>query len=80
MLHLITLSDTQTHTHTLGRTLQDEGQPVSGTRYNGYKGQRAMLSTGFESAFAAIERPQTYSLDKAVTGFGFIGQIRGIIN
>jgi len=39
-----------------------------------------MLSTGFEQAFAAIERPQTYALDSAATGIGYNGNIRGIIN
>jgi hypothetical protein len=83
LLHLITLSDTHTHTHThthLVGLFGTRGQHVSGTRYRGYKGQRAMLSTRFEPAFAAIERPQTYALNSSATGIDYIGNICGITN
>jgi len=76
-LHLIALSIT--HTHLVG-LFGTRGQPLSGTRYNGYKGQTAMLSTEFEPAFTAIERPQTYAFDNAATGTGYMGNIRGVIN
>ena len=70
---------THTHTHTV-ELFGTRGQPISGTRFNGHKGQRAMLSTGFEPAFAAIELPQTYAVDSAATRIGYIGNIRGMIN
>jgi len=38
-----------------------------------------MFSTGFETAFATIKRPQNYALDSVATGIGYIGNIRSII-
>jgi hypothetical protein len=38
------------------------------TTHNKYKRQTFMPSAVFETAIPAIERPQTYALDRAATG------------
>jgi len=35
-----------------------------------------MPPAGFEPVYSADERPQTYALDRAVTGIGYFGVIR----
>ena len=68
-----------THTQSVGLPWTRD-QPVVETRHNGSKRQIAMLSTGFEPSFPAIERLQFYALEGVVTGIGYIGNIRGIVN
>ena len=38
-----------------------------------------MLPVGFEPALSAGERPQTYALDRAVTGTGVVSRVGGVI-
>jgi len=67
LLHLITLSDT--HTHTQSRTPLDEWsarrRDLCLTTRNIHQRQTSMLPTGFEPALPASERPQTRALDRA---------------
>ena len=73
VLHLITLSDT--HTHTLGRTPLDERSARCRGLYlrthKTYRRQTAMPTAVFEPAISASVRPQTYALDRVATGIGF---------
>jgi len=41
------------------------------TTHNTHKRQTSVPPVGFEPIFSAVERPQTYALDSAVTGTGF---------
>jgi len=69
-VHLKTLNDT----HTLGRTHLDKGsarlKDMYLTTLNTHKRHISMPPAGFESAVLASERPQTYALHCAATGFG----------
>ena len=75
LLHLTTLNDTHTHTHTLGRVPLDEWsarrRDLYLTTYNTRKRQKSMPAAGFEPAIPASERPQTHALDHAATRIFF---------
>jgi hypothetical protein len=65
LLHLITLSDTHTHIHSVGHpwTRDRSATEVSTcTTYNINTRQTLMPPVGFEPAIPASERPQTYQL------------------
>ena len=62
------LDHTQRRT-TVGRT------PLDLTTHNTHNRQTSMPPVGFESMISAGERPQTYALDRAATGTGFIHYI-----
>jgi hypothetical protein len=68
------LGHAQTHT-TVGRTPLDEGSARRRDLYltikTPYKRQTSMRPVGFETTIPASARPQTYTLDRAVTGLGF---------
>jgi hypothetical protein len=70
---LFPLDHTQTHTR-VGRTPLDEGsahrRDLYPTRQTLYKRKTCMPPVGFEPAFPASARPQTYFLDRATTGIG----------
>jgi hypothetical protein len=70
---LFSLDHTQTHT-TFGMTPLDEGsarrRDLYMTTQTLYKRQTSMLPVGFEPTIPASARPQTYALDRAVTGIG----------
>jgi hypothetical protein len=72
---LIPLDHTQTHT-TVGRTPLDEGsarrRDLYLTTQKLYKRQIFMPPVGFEHRIPASARPQTYTLDRAATGIGFL--------
>jgi hypothetical protein len=70
LLHLITLSDTHTHTHTphsVGLLWTSNRHLIS---LKTHERQISMLSAGFKPAVPASERPQTQALDCAATGIG----------
>ena len=60
--------------NTVGRTPLDERsarrRDLYLTRHNTHNRQISMPPVGFEPTIAAGERPQTYALDRAVTGTG----------
>ena len=60
---------------TVGRTPLDEWSALRRdlylTTHNIHNRQISMTLVGFEPMISAGERPQTYSLDRAVTGTGF---------
>jgi hypothetical protein len=72
LLHLITLTDT----HTVGRTILDEGsarrRDLHLTTHNTHKRQTTMSRAGFEPSIPAIERPQSHALHRMATGIGLI--------
>jgi hypothetical protein len=61
---------------TVGRTPLDEWsasrRDLYLTTHNSHTRQPFMLPAGFEPTIPASERPQTYALDRAVTGIGCI--------
>ena len=67
---------TLAHSHTtLGRTLLDDGSTDAETsiwREMIIRRDRIQTPTGFEPAILIIERSQTYALDRAVAGIGFL--------
>jgi len=64
-----------THTHTLSRTLPDEGSAhrtdLYLTTHNILKRKISLPPGGFEPAFSASELPQTYALDGATIRIGW---------
>jgi hypothetical protein len=68
-MHLITLSDTLTHTHTLGWKPLDEGSvrrtDLYLTTHNTHKRQTSISPAEFEPAVPASDRPQSHALDRA---------------
>ena len=67
------------HTHqctTVGRTPLDEWsarrRDLYLTTHNTHNRQTSMPSVGFEPTISAGERPQTYALDRAATGTGYL--------
>ena len=60
------------HTHIFDRTPLDEGSFHHRNLhvYNIHKRQRAMLPSGVEPSVWASDMPQTYALERAVTGMG----------
>ena len=68
------LDHTQRRT-TVGRTLLDEWsarrRDLYLTKRNTHNRQTSMPPVGFEPTFSGGERPQTYSVDRAVTWTGF---------
>jgi len=73
-LYIITLNNTHTHTHTLGRNHLDEGSArctdLYLTAYNTHTLQTPMPRAGFERAFPASEQPQTHAIDGDATEIG----------
>jgi hypothetical protein len=67
---------TYTVRHTVG-LLWTSDQPVAeASTYTGqHKRQTSMSRAGFEPAIPATKRPQTYALDRAVTGIGLFNYI-----
>ena len=69
------LDHTQRRT-TVGRTPLDEWSArrkvLYLTTHNTHNRQTSMPSVGFEPTISAGERPQTYALDRAATGTGFM--------
>ena len=67
------LSHTHTHsrTHTPGRTPLSEWSPRRGGRYlhNNHKRGTSVRSAGFEHVILAIEREQTYALNRGICIF-----------
>ena len=61
---------------TVGRTPLDEWSACRRylylTTHNTHNRQTSMPPVGFEPTISADERPQTYALDRAVTGTGYI--------
>jgi hypothetical protein len=72
-LFLFSLDHALTHT-TVGRTPLDEGsarrRDLYLTTHNTHKRQTSMPQLGFEPTIPASARPQTYAVDRAVTGIG----------
>ena len=69
------LDHTQRHT-TVGRTLLFEGSArrrnIYLTTHNTHNRQTSMPSVRFEPTISGDERPQTYALDRAATGTGYV--------
>jgi hypothetical protein len=69
------LDHTQRRT-TVGRTLLDEWfarrRDLYMTTHNTHNKQISMPPGGFELTISASELPQTYALDRAVTGIGYL--------
>jgi hypothetical protein len=69
LLHLITLNDTHTHTHTLGRTPLDKGlachRELYLTIHNIHKRQTS--TAGLKPDIPASKHPQTHTLDCSAT-------------
>ena len=67
---------------TVGRTTLDEWSAHSRdlylTTHNTHDRQTSMPPVGFEPTISAVERPQTYALDRAATGTGCV--IKSILN
>ena len=67
--------NTQRHT-TVGRTPLDEWsarrRELNLKTHDNYKRQTSMHPEGFEPTISAGERPQTFTLDHATTGTGFL--------
>jgi hypothetical protein len=49
---------------------QPLAQAAINTTHSKHNRQTSMLTAGFETAIPVSERPQTYALDRAATGFG----------
>jgi hypothetical protein len=68
------IEDSLWHTHTLIWNSLDKlsawRRDLYLTTHNTHEGQTSMSPAGFEPPFPASERPQTYALDRAVTGIG----------
>ena len=71
-MHLITLYDTHTHTHTLRRIPLHDGsarrRDLYLTIHNTHKGQTSTSPAGFEPAIPAGVRPKTHAIDCAARG------------
>ena len=68
----VEVSVAHTITHTPGMTYLKEWTARRRGRYlrNKYNRRTSMLSEGLEPAIPAMERPQTYALDRTATGTG----------
>ena len=73
------LDHTQRRT-TVGRTPLDElsarHRDLYPTTQKTHNRQTSMPPLGFEPTISAGERPQTYALDRAATGTGFLNTLR----
>ena len=73
-MHLFTLSDTHTHTHTLGITPLGKESACRTDLYlttlYTHNRQTSVPAAEFEPTLPASERPQTHALDGAATGIG----------
>jgi len=83
---LLILEVSRSHTKrgtTVGRTPLDEWwarrRDLYFTTHNTHNRQTSMLPVGFEPTIAAGERPQTYALDCAATGTGYICSLPAVI-
>ena len=70
------LRHTHTHTHANGRDPVKERSvgavATTYTAHNKHKRRTSMLSTGFEPAIPATERPQIFALGRTATGAGLM--------
>jgi hypothetical protein len=79
LIHEVSRSHTTTHN-------SRQGSPGAGRRdlylttHNTHNRQTSMPPVGFESTISAGEQPQTYVLDRAATGAGFLCITIGVNN
>jgi hypothetical protein len=80
------IDHTQLHTHTHARAVglfwtSDEliAEAATYTTRNKQMSRIPMPSAGFEAAIATIKLPQTYTLDRTITGIGISVTYRGRI-
>jgi hypothetical protein len=82
---LASLSGFLDHTHTdtrwdsSGRVISPSQRPLPTEDNTTYKHrQTSMPTAGFEHAIPATKQPQTYALDRAATGIGFVRSVSNL--
>jgi hypothetical protein len=72
LIHEVIGSHTTTHQsrQNSGRVVSSSQRPLPGNTHITRNRQTSMPPVGFEPVISAVERPQTYSLDRSATGTG----------
>ena len=73
LIQEVSRSHTTTHhsrQDSSGRVISSSQRPLPGNTHNTHNRKTSMSSVGFEPTISAGERPQTYALNRAVTGTG----------